>query len=273
VEPWANIELSPADPEVKRIDDLEVNLGEVPENVRQIRDLITGFEVCHFKYRKHIEYILDSIHSLKPNISLREIGLNHIRHGENVWRHDKSGRSLKGLQYIQALKYWLGVDAENIDKATYDPELNRSVSDWLGSKNPEKERLVRLLIARLTWDWESYEKYRRGKEGDELEFQVCRIDICHYNFPLNMDVMIRAIGQMIPVGQFEGCGSCDPEIKSIAEKEILRLNKMVESIIEEGPSDKGQNVRAWLLSSLAKTLKEQSGSSIPVHIFNQKIKS
>jgi hypothetical protein len=265
VKPWSNIELSHVDHEVTRIDNLEINLGEIPENVWQIRELITGFEVCHFKYRKHIQYILESIRRLKPNKIPNEIGSTHIRHGANTWEKDNSGRSLKGLQYIQALKCWLSANTEIKDKVPIDPELNRHVLDWLGHKDPEKIRLVRLLIARMTWDWKSYEKYRTGHEGDPLEFQVCRMDICHYNFPGNMDSVIRAIGQLKPVQGFEGCGSCTSNIKLIVEKEIVEINRMLESISKE-EIDADQWTRSWLLSSLAKTLKEQAGSAIPVHI-------
>ena len=268
MEPWSNIELSPNDHEVRGIDNLEINLGEIPENVRQIRELITGFEVCHFKYRKHIQYILKSIHHLKPNKIHKEIGSTHIRHGANTWEKENSGRSLKGLQYIQALKCWLSVNAEILNKVPIDQELNRHVLDWLGHEDPEKIRLVCLLIARMTWDWKSYEKYRTGHEGDQLEFQVCRMDICHYNFPGNMDLMIRAIGQLKPVHDFEGCGSCTPKTKLIVEKKIVEINRMLESVSKE-EMDADQRTRSWLLSCLAKTLKEQAGSAIPVHIINE----
>jgi hypothetical protein len=37
------------------------------------------------------------------------------------------------------------------------------------------------LLARLTWDWESYEKLQHGGRFKDIEFQACRMDICHLN--------------------------------------------------------------------------------------------
>ncbi len=50
---WAKIEIPPQDSEIIKIDEFEKRLGELPENVNRIRELITRFEVCHFKYRLH----------------------------------------------------------------------------------------------------------------------------------------------------------------------------------------------------------------------------
>ena len=265
MEPWSNIVLKPDDPEIKELDKLEAGLGEIPVNVRQIRELITGFEVCHFKYRQHIRYIIDSINDLKPNIKLQEIGANHIRHGQDAWKKDKTGRSLTGLQYVRALKDWLGESAGENDDIIYEPELYRRLSEWLGHKDPEKERLVRLLIARLIWDWKSYEELRTGKEEDELEFQVCRMDICHYIFPGNMDLMIQGIGQLKPVKGFEGCGTFNRDIKKSIESEISALNVTLDSFNRKTRSDNNKLIKLWLFACFAKTLKEQTDSKIPIH--------
>ena len=50
---WSNIEVSTDDPEIKLIDQIEKTLELIPSNVQQIRKLITGLEVCHFKIQKH----------------------------------------------------------------------------------------------------------------------------------------------------------------------------------------------------------------------------
>ena len=265
MESWSNIVVKPDDPEIKELDNLEASLSEIPENVRQIRELIAGFEVCHFKYRQHISYIIDSIHELKPNIKLQDIGSNHIRHGENVWKKDKTGRSLTGQQYVRVMKNWLGESTVEKDHIVYEPELYRKVSEWLGQKNPEKERLVRLLVARLIWDWKSYGELQTGNEEYELEFQVCRMDICHYNFPGNMDLMIQAIGQLKPVKEFEGCGTYNRDIKSFVEKKFSELNRTLHSINLKIRSDRCGLFKIWLIACLAKTLKEQTGIRKPIH--------
>ncbi len=79
--PWSNIEIPSDDSEIRNIDAFEGNLGGIPEQVVQIRKLISGFEVCHFKYKKHINYIKESIANLKPNIVLEDIGKNHLSPG------------------------------------------------------------------------------------------------------------------------------------------------------------------------------------------------
>jgi hypothetical protein len=260
---WSNIEVTPDDPEIKQIHKLEQNLGQLPSNVNQIRELITGFEVCHFKFQQHIRYLKESILNLKPNISLKQIGSNHIRHSENAWMKDKSGRSLSGQSYVWGLKKWLGYDLEN-KNGLRNLKLEQKILKWLGKKIPEKERLVQLLIARLKWDWESHEKLTGAEENKELEFQVCRMDICHYNFPRNMDQVIQGIGKLEPVQNFEGCGSYNPDIKMHIKKEFLELNKWSKSILSIEHPDKLERIRLWLIFCLSKTMKEQTGITLPI---------
>ena len=203
--PWSNIEILPDDPEIRRIDKFEASLGKIPPHAYQIRKLISGFEVCHFKYHQHISYIRESITKLKPNIVLEDIGKYHLRHGVQVLEKDKSGRSLSGQIYILALTDWLN-DIEQYDDPKKNTEMFHKITKWLGQKDSEKERLVRLLIARLKWDWKSYESLLKDNANKELENQVCRIDICHYNFPKIIDSVLIGIGQLKPVDLFEGCG-------------------------------------------------------------------
>jgi len=266
MEAWSNIEISPHDPEIIEIDKFETTLGKLPIPVRQIRELITGFEICHFKYQQHLKYIKESILFLKPNIELKVIGSNHIRQGEKAWEKDKTGRSLTGQQYIWATRNWLDVKGEVQDQVSKNLELNQKVSQWLGQKSSEKERLVRLLIARLTWDWKSYEELVSGDENDVLEYQVCRMDICHYTFPENMDSIIQAVGKMKPVEAFAGCGSYNQDIKNFLKKEISELNKNLDSYFNlKNRSNKNEQVKVWLIACLIKTLKEQVGLKTPAH--------
>jgi len=256
---WSNIEVLPEDPEILKIDKFEKTLGNIPSNVRHIRELITGFEVCHFKYQHHLKYIKNSIVNLKPNTVLKKIGSNHIRNGENAWKNDNTGRSLLGQKYVWATSNWLGVKPLENNLDYYNQELGQQITKWLGKKNNEKERLVCLLIARLTWDWKSYEKFRQDEKNDKLEFQVCRMDICHYAFPENLDLILQGIGKMKPVEAFEGCGSCNSDIKKFIKGEFNNLNNQLQSFLSEKTLDKSKQVKAWLTVSLAKTLKEQTG--------------
>jgi hypothetical protein len=262
---WSNIEISPNDPEIIEIDKFEKTLEVITSNVQQIRDLITRFEVCHFKYQQHLKYIKESIINLKPNTEPEKIGANHIRSGENAWKKDKTGRSLLGQRYVGALTNWLSDNTVTKDFECSDKELDKNITKWLGKKIPEKERLIHLLIARLIWDWKTYEELLKKKGSKELEFHVCRMDVCHYAFPKNLDLLLQGIGKMKSIEKFEGCGSFNSDIKEYAKKDFLILNNLLESMTSVSKPDKKELVKTWLLACLAKTLKEQVGLKKPIH--------
>jgi len=263
---WSNIQIAPEDPEIITINNFEKSLGKLPEKVTVIRELITRFEVCHFKYQRHLKKIKDSIINLEPTLDSASIGMSHIQHGENAWKTDATGRSLTGQQYIWAMKKWLTDNDAKPVPEKYNKKLEQQIRKWLGDKNPDKTRLIRLLIARLTWDWKSYEELQLGGEFKDIELQACRMDICHYAFPKNLDLLLQRIGKMKPVRDkdFEGCGSCNDNIKACLEKEFLALNDRLKILIISGRSDKNELIRAWLMACLAKTIKENVKISIPV---------
>ena len=263
---WSNIQISTQDPEIKKINNLEKSLGEIPDKAYKIRELITRFEVCHFKYQIHLKKIKDSITTLNTNVDTAKIGVNHIQHGEKVLIADKTGKSLIGQQYVWALKAWLN-DSTGIEMSEkYDYRLGKQVQKWLGDKNPDKIRLVKLLLARLTWDWKTYEELQEGGKFKDIEFQACRMDICHFAFPENLDLLLQGIGQMKAVEKknFEGCGSHNEEIKSYLEKEFLELNNSLKSLQIKNGLSKDDLIRTWLVACLAKTIKENINLSIPL---------
>jgi hypothetical protein len=252
---WSNIEISPQDPEIIEINKFEEGLGELSEDVKKIRELIRRFEVCHFKYKDHLKHINDSILNLTPNIEPINIGVNHVSKGKDILNNDKTGRSILGQQYLCSLLAWIG-DSFQENSEHFNDELNQKITKWLGDRNPDKEIMVRLLVARLMWDWKSYEQYRRGGEYKELEFQVCRMDICHYAFPKHLDLVIQGIGRMEAIDNFEGCGSFNSEIKNYVEQQFLMLCDNLKPNANNNP-EKNEQIKIWLIASLAKTLKEQ----------------
>jgi len=252
---WSNIEISPQDSEIIEINKFEGTLGELSDNVQKIRELIRRFEVCHFKYKEHLKYIKDSILNLSPNIEPANIGVNHISKGKDVLKNDKTGRSILGQQYLYSLMAWLGgYPKENLEYL--NDELSQQITKWLRDKNQDKERIVRLLVARLMWDWESYEEYLHGGEYKELEHQACRMDICHYAFPKHLDLLIQGIGRMEPNDNFEGCGTFNSEIKAYIAEQFLILCDYLKSNTNNN-SEQNEQIKIWLIASLAKTLKEQ----------------
>ncbi len=254
---WSNIEISSQNSEIIEIDKLEGTLENLSTYVQKIRDLITRFEVCHFKYQQHIKHIRDSILNLNPNIEPSKIAANHISKSENVLKNDKTGRSLLGQQYLYALMNWLGDYSKDNSSDCHNNELNQQITKWIGDKNPDKERLVRLLVARLTWDWKSYEEYQHKGKYKELEIQVCRMDICHYAFPKNLDSLLQGIGKMEPIENFEGCGSFNTDIKTYIEEQFSGLCDYLKNNTNTRNPVQNEQIKIWLTACLAKTLKEQ----------------
>ena len=263
---WSNIETSPQDSEIIEIDKFEKSLGNISVNVKKIRELITRFEVCHFKYQQHLKNIKDSILNLKPAEEPKKIGANHISKGKNAWKKDKTGRSSLGHQYLHALTNWLNEHSQVKLSEHYNKQLCQQVAVWLGVKNPEKERLVRLLVARLTWNWKSYEEYQHGGEYKELEYQVCKMDICHYAFPKHLDSLLKGIGRMKPIKNFEGCGTFSADTKTYIDEQFSILCDYLKYNIYSNNINMGKNeqIKLWLIACLAKTLKEQVGLKKPI---------
>jgi hypothetical protein len=167
---------------------------------------------------------------------------------------DTTRKSRIGQQYVWAIKEWLNDNPKHEISDNYDKRLGQQIHEWLGDKSPNKTRLVRLLLARLTWDWKSYEQLQHGGELKDLELQACKIDICHYAFPKNLNLLLEGIGQMKAVEEreFEGCGSYDTNIKAYLEKEFLDLNDILKSLKNNGRSNKNDLIKVWLVSCLAK---------------------
>ena len=269
MDPWSNIETSTQDTEIAEVNKLETTLGDIPPSVRKIRELITKLEVCHFKYQQHLIYIHDSILNLDPATDSNKIGSNHISKGENAWINDNTGRSLLGQQYLWALNNWLSKSDQRKMPNDHDLNLGLKISKWLGDKTPDKERIVRLLIARLTYNWESYEKLQLGGQFKELEFQTCKMDICHYAFPNHLDTLIQAIGKMQSHKDLEGCGSYNSEIKVFITRKyseiVFLLSEISKNKVRNG-QNKNDQFKMWLYLCLAKTIKEQTGitDSLPI---------
>lgn len=275
MDPWSNIETTRRDKEIDEINNLERFINDIPIPVRKIRELITRFEVCHFKYQQHLKYIESSIYKLEPVVNIRKIGAIHISKGEKVWIKDKTGRSQVGQQYLWALTNWLDRTDENNLPKNYNRNLDIKITRWLGDKTPDKERIVRLLIARLTYDWKSYQKFQTSGQYQDFEYQACRMDICHYAFPKHLDALLKAFGKMQLPDKPEGCGSYNSKIKSfiqgiyseISESIIMTFNH--ESFID---LNRNELLRLWLNLCLAKTLKEQTGITDSLPKFSRLIK-
>ncbi len=266
---WSNIEIVAEDPELIRLERWQNYLEPLSEDVVKIRELITRFEVCHFKYLRHLDVIKASVEQLHPKVEVGLIGLRHLRFGAETLEYDRTGRSRLGQRYVEMLRAWLVKDESGADNLKDNAELSQTeIAKWLGEKDPEKERIVRLLLARMTWDWSNYEILQRGGSFRELELQVGRIDICHYAFPDNLERLLPAIGKLepLPEANFEGCGSLNPAIQANLNQEFLMLNEQLKAASGLIREDRNEAIRSWLRACLAKTIKENLRLTTPVSI-------
>lgn len=249
---WMNIEVSPDDKEIAEIDRLEDVLGNIPGHIRQVRELITLFETCHFKYQQHCRHIMESIAVLHPVVDVGRIGSSHPRHSGGAWKNDTTGRSRIGHHYILALRSWLGEDPAEHDGTA---GFKQRVRLWLGERGKSKDMLVRMLLARLLY--RSVEEYRRGGEWKILEYQIESTDICNYAFPGNLERLLQGIGKLQPVEAHDGCGTFNDEIRSFMIREFLKLCEWLKSDIPDTGFGKKEPARIWLVACFAKTIKEQ----------------
>ena len=257
---WRNIIISENDPEIFKIIKLENELEVVSTSVRAVRQLITKFEICHFKYVIHYEYILRSIEFLSPFVDPDSIGSSHPRKGPDSWKKNKTGRSRTAQIYIDAIILWLNPKSlTGFDSHIRVIQIMKAhVTKLLDERNNEKERLVELLIKRLLW--RPIERHSLGVHLDRLQDQIERTDICHYTFPDNIEQVLSGIGSLAPAKDFQGCGSYNSSINRQVSVWLQQLCKWING--EPGYLDKvlgkKNNVKIWLTACLAKTLKEQA---------------
>ncbi len=255
---WSNIECSSDDLEIAAINDFETSLGQIPNNVKDVRELIRRFEGCHFKYRRHLTLIKSSIRDLKPHIEPSVIGKKHLYNDNDDEQSDSTEKNSIGWQYLDALHRWLGSSQPGFNKIHANPNLYRQIHAWLGEKNPHKIRLARLMIARLTWDWKRCEALQEGDALKDLELQTIRMDICHHSFPKNLNLVLQAIGKLEPIepNNFEGCGTYNDAIRAHLKQEFSELNDWLKTLGASKTSKPEPLMRQWLILSLAKTIKE-----------------
>jgi hypothetical protein len=251
---WANVVVNADDSEIATIDRLEQTLGELPQGVVTVRELITRFEICHFKVKEHYRHILESIASLSPAVDPARIGSVHPRQGGDAWMKDTTGRSEVGMRYVLALRSWLGEEVP-LDLGGL-AEVQELVKASLGEKTDEKTRWVNLLLDRLLD--RDLEKHLSAGELSGLKLQLLSCDICHYAFPRNLKQAIRAVGNRQPAVDFEGCGSTNDELTSFARQEFLALSSWLAGEGPEDALDLGERTgtKVWLAACLAKTLKQ-----------------
>ena len=258
---WRNIIIQKNDPEILTINKLEKELKEISTSVRAVRKLIKQFEICHFKYAIHYDYILRSIEFLSPFVDPDSIGLSHPRHGQEAWKTDNTGRSRSAQIYIDALQLWLNpTSSTGFDSSTrVIQKMKAHISELLGEHTIVKEKLVELLLDRLLC--RPFKEYNLGIQLGRLQDQIEMTDICHHTFPDNLERVLSGIGSLLPVKDFQGCATYNSKIKRQVSIWFQQLCKWIKG--EPGYLDsffgKRSDMKIWLAACLAKTLKEEVG--------------
>ncbi|MGM0771734.1 MAG: hypothetical protein ACQESU_09040, partial [Halobacteriota archaeon] len=258
MENWANIGFEQPDEEIIELYRMEKSIENLPQVAKDIRNLISRLEICHFKFERHVLKIIGSIGKMQMDLDPDSIGKSHPKCGENAWLEDKTGRSRKGQEYIWVLQAWLaGEKPPEEDPEEIPEKLFGEVYDSLGQRNKHKEALVRSLLDRLLWNF-GVERKELERNFKDLLYQIDRTDICHYSFPDNMRKMIEAIGKLEPSTEFKGCGSHDEEHKILALHYVLELNSWIHGEMSETGRLLGEKnyIKEWLVACLTKTIKE-----------------
>jgi hypothetical protein len=177
-------------------------------------------------------------------------------------RKDKAARSLLGQYYLWALVNWLADYPRLNITEHFNNETYRNVSGWLGNKSPEKEKLVRIIVAKLTYDWKSLKKFNQGSVNKGLAYFANSVDIWQYAFPKMLDKLLQDIGRI----EFK---MYDPyEKPDIGKHEITNIENEFSIICKWirlgnvsmcGSANINDLIKIWLIASITKTLKDQTG--------------
>jgi hypothetical protein len=228
-----------------------------------IHEVILKFETSQLQFQQNNQDPAKSIYAPESGrINIKQES-DFLQKSENSPRKDKAGRSLLGQQYIWALVNWLAGYPELNMMGHFNNEIYRNVSGWLGIKSPEKEKLVRIIVAKLTHDWKSLKKFNQGSANKVLAYFASSMDIWQYTFPKMLDKLLQDIGKM----EFKICDLCEKtdiekDDKTNIENEFAILcNLMNSGIVSNSNGFPVENnlIKIWLIASITKTLKDQTG--------------
>ena len=139
------------------------------------------------------------------------------------------------------------------------------ICNSLGEPDSDKRVLVEALINRLLWKFGN-ERQPLPEKFDEIGEQIDRTDICHYTFPVNVERIISAIGRLMPLSDFEGCGSFGSEQLRLTEEYFNELCNWLQKRRSRLDTQLGKRtpLKRWLAACLAKTIKEYTGLREPM---------
>lgn len=240
---WRNCALEP-DPEIREIDRMEDGLVPLDPGVARVRELISGFELCHHKAERWIRNIIEAIglgRSAK-GLGTRPTGQWHP--AETVWQsacdalsawcrgdsdtlaglsigHVPAAQLLSGLGECSSLKVWqVQRVIEKIRSVIGWPQASdhpATAYQWLLLGGGEYEADYRSQCPARHRDHEEYwlatarTIIRDTHHGCDAELSLgLAIDMlwpCHWDFVANLQIVLDAIGgQLRPERPFAACG-------------------------------------------------------------------
>jgi hypothetical protein len=220
-----------------------------------IHDGISKFETSQFQYEQFNQNQLISgpesqriDNKLEQDISLKN---------ENALRKDKTGRYLLGQQYVWALINWLADYPPLNLSGFFSNEIYTNVSNWLGNKSPQKEKLVRIVVAKLTHDWKSLKKFNHISENKRLSSFAYSMEIWNITFPEKLDLLLHDIGKIeSKISDPNRDYDVEKDERTIIENEFSVLCNFMNS--GNCLAEKNDLVKTWLMSNIKRSLKDQT---------------
>jgi RNA polymerase sigma-70 factor (ECF subfamily) len=238
-----------ADPEWRRLVEVEVELGRVSPKARSIRQQIASLEACHEHYVENVEAALEMVGAMTPGFVLDCGQACAARRGE-------------ARAYAEALETWR--DGEK--PAGDADEHTREVFGLLGERTEEKVRLVEHVIGKLRDN--GYPVYADEDEDFELtESRIQHLEICNYNWRENLRIVLKEIAagkrlfEWHVADGYNAHGDCPDRVSELRE--------MMASAAAWAGGDRGRAGRwgralgrmsaekRWLVASLCKHVSVQ----------------
>jgi hypothetical protein len=127
-------------------------------------------------------------------------------------KRDKSHKKLQVQQYLRASVNWLAEHPGAEPAERINESLLHHVNACLGRKSPEKESLVRVMIAHLTYDNQSMKKLRGLIANKKMINRIEQIDVFSNDFQKQIDRLLLTIGQAASGGhQGTSCQYADEQ--------------------------------------------------------------
>jgi hypothetical protein len=230
-------------------------------DMQLLQDGIVKFETNRFQYQLNILCHPETSQGQISDITDNKQDADTFQHNGTALRMDKSGRSALGQQYVWALVNWLA-DYPRLSVVGHsNNDIYRKVPGWLGTRSTEKEKLVRIIIAKLTHDWKSLKIINPGTVNKGLAYFANSVDIWQYTFPKMLDRLLLNIGKIeLKTGNLYEISEIGKVAKTNIENEFSIICNLISSgnDIMYGIADKNELIKIWLMASITKTLKAQT---------------